>query len=60
MMGMLDTLSPLKVVDRGYSIATVKKAVVKSVKGLKKGDHLDVKVSDGVIKTEILEISNEP
>lgn len=56
--GLLDGMSPLRVVDRGYSIATTtaKKAVVKSVKSVKKGDHVDIKVTDGVIKTEVLEV----
>jgi exodeoxyribonuclease VII large subunit len=57
MMGILDSLSPLKVVDRGYSITTLKTSVIKTIKGLKKGDQLDVRVSDGTIKAEVLEIS---
>lgn len=55
-MALLDSLSPLKVVDRGYSITTKGKDVVKSVKQVKVGDLLSIKVSDGQIETEIKSI----
>jgi exodeoxyribonuclease VII large subunit len=58
LMGILDSLSPLKVVDRGYSITTLNKAVVKSVKSLKKGDHIDIRVTDGTIKAEVINKNN--
>lgn len=54
--GLLDGMSPLRVVDRGYSIATAKQVVIKSIKAVKKGDQVDIKVTDGVIKTEVIEI----
>lgn len=56
-MALLDSLSPLKVVDRGYSIATKGKDVVKSVKQVKVGDHLLIKVADGIIETKIESIN---
>ena len=56
-MALLDSLSPLKVVDRGYSIATKGNDVVKSVKQVKVGDLLSVKVADGTIETKIESIS---
>lgn len=55
-MALLDSLSPLKVVDRGYSITTKGKDVVKSVKQVKVGDLLSIKVSDGQIEAEIKSI----
>lgn len=55
-MALLDSLSPLKVVDRGYSIATKGKEVVKSVKQVKVGDLLAIKVADGTIETEVKNI----
>lgn len=55
-MALLDSLSPLKVVDRGYSITTKGKDVVKSIKQVKVGDQLSIKVADGQIETEIKSI----
>lgn len=55
-MGKLDTLSPLNVVDRGFSITTKNKKVIKSVKDVKKSDVIEVKVTDGVIEAEIINI----
>lgn len=55
-MALLDSLSPLKVVDRGYSITTKGKDVVKSVKQVKVGDLLAIKVADGTIETEVKNI----
>ncbi|MES2802219.1 MAG: exodeoxyribonuclease VII large subunit [Bdellovibrionota bacterium] len=55
-MALLDSLSPLKVVDRGYSITTKGKDVVKSVKQVNVGDLISIKVSDGEIETEIKSI----
>lgn len=49
MMGMLDSLSPLKVVDRGYSIVTKDKEVIKSASQVVKGDHIDIRLAEGSI-----------
>ena len=46
-MAMLDGLSPLKVVDRGYSIVTKNKQVIKSADQVKKGDLLDIRLAQG-------------
>lgn len=53
-MGMLDSLSPLKVVERGYSLITKEGQLVKSVSQVKRGDRLDVQLSDGKISTEVV------
>lgn len=55
-MSLLESLSPLKVVERGYSIVTQNKSVVKSVDKLKKGDILDIQFAQGKAKTKIEEI----
>ena len=57
-MAMLDSLSPLKVVDRGYSITTVNDVVVRSVSQVQAGEKIAVKVTDGVIQAEVLSIKN--
>lgn len=49
MMGMLDSLSPLKVVDRGYSIVTKDKEVIKSASQVVKGDRIDIRLAEGSI-----------
>ena len=53
MMSLLDSFSPLKVVDRGYSIAKVKDKVIRSVKQVKKGDEVTIKMTDGILVTEV-------
>ena len=52
-MSLLDSFSPLKVVDRGYSIAKAKDKVIRSVKQVKKGDEVTIKMTDGTLITEV-------
>ncbi|MCB0420969.1 MAG: exodeoxyribonuclease VII large subunit [Bdellovibrionales bacterium] len=52
-VALLDSLSPLKVVDRGYAIVKLKNKVVKSVKDLKSGDPLDIQVAQGFIQAQV-------
>ena len=49
----LDALSPLKTLTRGYSIASLKEShkVIKSVKDVKNGDIVEVRVEDGKFET---------
>jgi exodeoxyribonuclease VII large subunit len=54
--GLLDSLSPLKVVERGYSVATKNNKVIKSIKDIKKSDLIEVKINDGLILAEVTEI----
>lgn len=53
LMGMMDSLSPLKVVDRGYSLVTKKGELIKSVTQVKVGDQLELQVTDGKIKAQV-------
>ncbi|MDG0814768.1 exodeoxyribonuclease VII large subunit [Bdellovibrio svalbardensis] len=46
-MAMLDSMSPLKVVERGYSIVTKNNEVIKSASQVKKGDMLDIRLAQG-------------
>lgn len=55
-MGKLDSLSPLAVVDRGYSITTKNKKVIKSIKDVQISDLIEVRVSDGRIEAEVKNI----
>ncbi|QDT69633.1 Exodeoxyribonuclease 7 large subunit [Planctomycetes bacterium MalM25] len=48
--GKLDTLSPLGVLERGYSLTTDKKGrVVRSAEGVQVGDRLTTRVAEGEI-----------
>ncbi len=49
----LDALSPLKVLGRGYSIARGSRGIVKSVKDVRPGEELTLRVSDGDICCEV-------
>ena len=50
----LDTLSPLKTLTRGYSLIEKDNKIVKTVKELKKGDEVSVKLIDGNAKAKIM------
>ena len=43
----MDSMSPLKVVERGYSITTSNKKVIKQALQVKKGDQLNIKLAKG-------------
>lgn len=59
-MSLLDSFSPLKVVDRGFSIATTKKhKVIKSVKDVAVADQIQIQVSDGYLQATITEVKIE-
>ncbi len=51
------SLSPLQVVDRGYSISKIKNKVVKSIKQIKTNDIIDIRLADGDVRAQILEIN---
>lgn len=53
---LLDTLNPLKVLARGYSVLKLKDKVVSSVLQTKKGDTLSIELYDGRINAEIKEV----
>lgn len=52
-MSLLDSLSPLNVVDRGYSIASHNKQVIKSINDVKKQDTIEVKLKDGTLTATV-------
>jgi len=47
--GKLDSLSPLAVISRGYSVATVNGVAVRDIKQVKLGDKLETVVTSGKI-----------
>lgn len=54
-VGKLESLSPLSVLARGYAVAQAKGRTVKSAKQVEIGDELDLILSEGKLKTKILE-----
>lgn len=52
----LNALSPLTIMDKGYSIAYQNKSVLKSVKNTRKGDTLSLKLTDGIVNCEVTEV----
>lgn len=57
--GKLDALSPLGVIARGYSLAQNGDKVVTSVKNIKIGDEISVKLSDGTFTANVTNIIEE-
>ena len=56
--GKLDTLSPLKTLERGYTITESDGNVVSRTGEIKEGDELNTRVTDGRIISRIKEIVN--
>ena len=54
LISKLEALSPLKTLTRGYSIAQKDGKTIKSVKKLKTNDEIDIRFTDGKIKTKVL------
>ena len=53
-MKLLDAYSPLKVMERGYSIATKDHSVISSVRDIQINDDLQIRFKDGSIQTKVL------
>ncbi len=58
LMSLLDSLSPLRVVDRGFSITQKKNKVVKSVQDVKTNDDITIQVTDGYINATVKGVKN--
>ena len=50
----LDALSPLKVLSRGYAIASTQSGVIKSVTDVSSGDRFVLRVADGELSCAVL------
>lgn len=50
----LSHLSPLAVLAKGYSVVYKNGKIVKTSKGLKKGDELNIRMNEGEIKAEVV------
>lgn len=56
MMSVLESMSPLKVVERGYSITTKDSKLVKKANQVKVGDEIDVRLMEGSLTAKVLNI----
>ncbi|HHU84773.1 MAG TPA: exodeoxyribonuclease VII large subunit [Clostridiales bacterium] len=52
----LDAISPLKTMKRGYSLATIDDKIIKSTKGIKIGDVINLSLSKGKLDCEVIKI----
>ncbi|WP_413576575.1 exodeoxyribonuclease VII large subunit [Bdellovibrio sp. HCB290] len=59
MMAMLDSMSPLRVVDRGYSIVTKDSKVIKSASQVKAGDSIDIRLAQGSLTATVSGVKEE-
>lgn len=50
MISRLNTLSPLKTLERGYAIVTKKKETINSKEMLQSGDEINIRLKDGHVK----------
>ncbi len=52
----LDAMSPLKILARGYSVASKQGKIISDIGGVEKGDMINVRVSDGDIECEVTQV----
>lgn len=55
----LDALSPLKVFDRGYSVAYSQDKVLRSIKQVSNNDHIKIVLSDGKVSAQVTGIEDK-
>ena len=55
-MSVLDSMSPLKVVERGYSIVRLDEQIVKEASQVKIGQDLNIKLARGEVVATVKEI----
>ena len=55
LVGKIETLNPLAVLSRGYSVASQEGKTIKSVCDVAVGEELEIRFTDGKVKTSILE-----
>lgn len=58
-MESLNHLSPMNVLLRGYSIASCNDKIVNSIDEIVSGDAIEIKVSNGTIKTNVKEVISD-
>jgi len=54
LVSKLDSLSPLKVLGRGYAVAKKGEKVIKSIGSVEANDNIDLTLSDGVVNCTVI------
>ena len=55
-MGRLDTMSPLRVLQRGYSVTEHAAGIVRSVREVQPGEQVRVTLADGSVQASVLSV----
>ena len=54
---LLNSLSPLSVLNRGYSVVIDKSGnLLRSVKGVQSGEEIEVRLEDGTLETKVTSV----
>ncbi len=52
----LEAINPIKIMDRGFSVVSNKEKIVKKVSDVKKNDLISIRVNDGNISANVVEV----
>ena len=52
----LELLNPLGILEKGYSVVKIEDKVINSIKMVKKGNDINIRVKDGNIKANVTEV----
>ncbi len=58
-MAVLDSLSPLKVLDRGFSMVVLDSKIISQAKELKVGDEITVRMCEGSVDAKITKVKQD-
>ena len=53
----LKLLNPLLIMDKGYSIASNEKGIIRTVEDVNVNDEINIRLKDGEVKTKVLEVT---
>ena len=57
---LLDSLSPLRVLLRGYAVVLKGSHVIKNTEDVFAGDRLTIRVQNGLVEADVVQVSTEP
>ncbi len=55
LLNKVEVLNPITTIKRGYTITTINKKTISSIKEVKKGDKITTKLADGYLESEVLD-----
>ena len=55
-LSRLEAINPIKIMDRGFSVVSNKEKIVKKVSDVKKNDLISIRVNDGNISANVVEV----